>query len=155
MAKSWTRAYSRLSGNGFESDTTKKWSTTVINCFLTYAFAMWKLRCTTLHNDEQGLKFTKTDNEIQAHYQDKDLLLSIDRKLFNLPLARILAQTMSTKEAHLLGFKLALLQLEASQDPENLENVVNPGNPRNRVRYAQWTVTGSLPSRPESNQSSF
>jgi hypothetical protein len=54
IAKSWTRAYSRLSRNGFESDTTKRWSTTIINCFWTCAFAMWKLRCQILHDDEKA-----------------------------------------------------------------------------------------------------
>jgi hypothetical protein len=68
---------------------------------------MWKLRCKILNEDELGLKFTKMDNEIRALYQEKDSFLPIDRTLFTLPLARVLAQTAKTKEAHLLGFKAA------------------------------------------------
>jgi hypothetical protein len=64
----------------------------------------------------------------------KDLLLPVDRKLFHLPLARILAQTIMTKEAHLLGFKSAKLRLEASQEPDNLENVVNPDHRKKRKK---------------------
>jgi hypothetical protein len=60
-----------------------------------------------------------------------DLLLPIDHKLFHLPLARILDQSMSMKEAHLLGFKSAQPRLEASQDPDNLENTVNPDQRKN------------------------
>jgi hypothetical protein len=86
---------------------------------------MWKLRCTILHDSKQGIKSTKIDNEIRAHYKDKDLLLPIDQNLFHLSLARMLTQNLSTKEAHLIGFKSAKLRLEASHDLDNLKNVVN------------------------------
>jgi hypothetical protein len=120
LTRSCTVAYTRLSGNDPASPTTKKWSTTIINCLWTYAFSMWNLRCKTLHEDEQGLHFTKIDNKIRSHYQDKDLLLPINRHLFQLPLARMLAQSISMKEAHLLGFKSAKLRLEAKHNPDNL-----------------------------------
>jgi hypothetical protein len=147
LAKSWTRAYSRLSGNGFESDTTKRWSTTVINCFWTYAFAMWKLRCTILHDSEQGIKSTKIDNEIRAHYKDKDLLLPIDRNLFHLSLGRMLTQNLSTKEAHLIGFKSAKLRFEASHDPDNLENVVNPDQRQRKKKKPKKNPTQTTKRR--------
>jgi hypothetical protein len=137
MAKSWTHAYSKLSGNELESDTTKKWSSTVISCLWTYAFSMWKLRCTVLHEDEQGLKFTRLDNEIRALYLEKDTFPQVDRNLFHLPLARILAKSSKTKEAHLLGFKAAKQRLEAFNDPTNLENIVNPNNRKKRKKKAK------------------
>jgi hypothetical protein len=102
---------------------------------------MWNLRCKTLHEDGQGLHFTKIDNEIRSHYQDKDLLLPIDRHLFQLPLARMLAQSMSMKEAHLLGFKSAKLRLEAKHDPDNLKNVVNPEKRRRKKKKAKTMTT--------------
>jgi hypothetical protein len=82
-----------------------------------------------LNEDELGLEYTKVDNEIRALYKAKDTFLPIDRSLFVLPLARILAQNLKTKEVHLIGFKAAQLRLkEAFHDPENLENRVNPAN---------------------------
>jgi hypothetical protein len=140
LAKLWTNAYCRLSGNEIESDTTKKWSSTVINCLWTYAFSMWKLRCQILHDDNDGLKFTKLDNEIRALYLEKDTFLPVDRNLFSLPLARVLAKTAKTaktKEAHLLGFQAAKQRLEAFNDPDNLENIINPANRRKRKKYSQ------------------
>jgi hypothetical protein len=103
---------------------------------------MWKLRCKILHEDEQGLKFTKLDNEIRALYLEKATFLPIDPNLFSLvPLARILAKTAKTKEAHLLGFQAAKQRLEAFNDPENLENVVNPANRRTRKKQAKKANT--------------
>jgi hypothetical protein len=141
MAKSWTSAYSKLSGNCFKSDATKSWSTTIINCYWTYAFDMWKLRCKILNEDELGIKFTKMDNKIRALCQEKDSFLPIDRTLFALHLARVLAQTAKTKEACLLGFRAAKQRLEAYHDPENLENVVNPANRRKRKPNAKKPKT--------------
>lgn len=154
MAKSWTSAYSNLSGNCVKYDVTKTWSTTIISCYWTYAFAMWKLRCKILNEDELGLKFTKMDNEICALYQEKDAFLPIDRTLFTLPLARVLAQTAKTKEAHLLGFKAAKQRLEAYHDPEHLENVVNPANRRKRKPKAKKpkTPTTTQPKRRRNQQ---
>jgi hypothetical protein len=103
---------------------------------------MWNLRCKTLYEDKQGgLHFTKIDNEIRSHYQDKDLLLPIDSQLFQLPLARLLAQSISMKEAHLLGFKSAKLRLEAKHNPDNLENVINPENRRRKKKKTKTTTT--------------
>jgi hypothetical protein len=109
----------------------------VINCFGTYAFAMWKLRCEILHDAKKGLKFTKINNKIHAHYLERDLLLPINHKLFHLSLARMLAQTTTMKEDHLLGFKSAKLRLEASQDPDNLKNVVNPNHRKHKKKKAK------------------
>jgi hypothetical protein len=161
LAKSWTNAYCRLSGNEIESDTTKKWRSTVINCLWTYAFSMWKLRCQILHDDDDGLKFTKLDNEIRALYLEKETFLPVDRNLFSLPLARVLAKTAETKEAHLLGFQAAKQRLEAFNDPDNLENIVNPANRRKRKKTAEKakrpkqatttttnTTTAAAPTKP-------
>jgi hypothetical protein len=58
---------------------------------------MWNLRCKILNEDELlGLKYTKIDNEIRALYKAKDAFLPVDRSLFVLPLARILAQNPKT-----------------------------------------------------------
>jgi hypothetical protein len=91
---------------------------------------MWKIvRCQILHNDKKGLKFNKIDNKIWSYYQEKDLLLPINQPR-TVSSATCQDAFQTTKEAHLLSFKLAkLLCLEAiSQDPDNLENVVNSGH---------------------------
>jgi hypothetical protein len=76
--------------------------------------------------DEEGLKFTKIDNEIRKLYAEKDIFLNIDKVLFALPLARILARTTSTKQAHLVGMQAARIRWEDSIDTNNLEGVINP-----------------------------
>jgi hypothetical protein len=114
-----------------ESDTTKKWSSTVISCR--------KLRCTVLQEDEQGLKFTRLDNKIRALYLEKDTFLPVDRHLFHVPLLRVLAKSARTKEAHLLEFKAAKQRLEAFNYPENLENVINLNNRKKQKKQAKQT----------------
>ena len=99
---------------------------------------MWSTRCTLLDEDEEGLKFTKIDNEIRELYNEKDKFLAVDQALFALPLAKILSQTVSTKEARLLGLQAAKTRWKGSQDMNTLENAVNPDTrnpiPRNAER---------------------
>jgi hypothetical protein len=123
---------------------------------------MWQLRCQILHEDEDGLKFTKLDKEIRALYLKKDTFLPVDRNLFSLPLARVLAsKTAKTKEAHLLGFQAAKQRLEAFNDPDNLENIVNPADRCKRKKTAKKakrpkqatattanTTTAAAPTKP-------
>jgi hypothetical protein len=78
LSKEWTNAYRLLSGNEEKSDTTIRWSTTIINCLWTYTFNMWEHRCKLLTKDENGLKFTKIDNAIRSLYAEKDLFINID-----------------------------------------------------------------------------
>jgi hypothetical protein len=138
LATAWTEVYVTLSGNEFKSDATQVWSKTVINCLWIYAFEMWSTRCTLLAEDEEGLKFTKIDNEIRELYNEKDKFLAVDQALFALPLAKILSQTVSTKEARLLGLQAAKTRWKGSQDMNTLENAVNPDTrnpiPRNAER---------------------
>lgn len=126
MSQEWIVAYSTLSGNDLKSKTTISWSKKIINFLWTYAFNMWDHRCKLLAEDEAGLKFTKIDNEIRKLYDEKDLFLNIDKGLFALPLARILARTTSTKQAHLVGMQAAKIRWEESIDTNHLENVINP-----------------------------
>jgi hypothetical protein len=107
---------------------------------------MWNLQCIILNEEEIGLKYTKIDNEIRALYQGKDTFLPINRSLFALPLACILAQNPKTKEAHLIGFKATQLQLEAFHDPENLENVVNPDNQRKQKPKTKTPTPHATPT---------
>jgi hypothetical protein len=61
---------------------------------------MWDYHCKLLADDEEGLTFTKVDNAIRNLYAEENLfLLNVDKGLFALPLARILAETTSTKQA--------------------------------------------------------
>jgi hypothetical protein len=88
---------------------------------------MWDHRCKLLADDEKGLKFTKIHNTIHALYAEKDLFMNIDKGLFATPLARVLAKTTSTKEAHLLGLQPAKMRWESNTAPgKALENVINP-----------------------------
>jgi hypothetical protein len=56
--------------------------------------------CKLLAEDKAGLKFTKMDNKIRKLYNEKDLFLNVDKGIFALTLARILAKTTSTKQVH-------------------------------------------------------
>jgi hypothetical protein len=93
----WIIAYRTLSGNNPTSKTSTSWSKKIISSLWTYAFNMWDHCCKLLAEDEEGLKFTKIDNEIRKLYTEKDLFLNINKGLFALPLACILAKTTSTK----------------------------------------------------------
>ena len=126
LATAWTEVYVTLSGNAHESEPTQKWSKTVITCLWTYAFGMWEVRCKLLAEDEEGLKFTAIDNEIRELYAQKDKFLPVDQLLFAAPLAKILAQTVTTKESRLLGLQAAKTRWKYSIDNDPLENTVNP-----------------------------
>jgi hypothetical protein len=53
---------------------------------------MWEYRCKLLADVKEGLKFTKVENAIRNLYAEKDIFLNIDKGLFALPIARILAK---------------------------------------------------------------
>jgi hypothetical protein len=129
LSQEWTAvAYNTLSGNDMKSDTTISWSKQIVNCLWTsYAFNMWEHRCKLLAEDKEGLKFTKVDNAIRHLYTKKDLFLNVNKGLFALPLAWILATSTSTKHAHLLGMQAAKIRWEESTDTSTpLENIINP-----------------------------
>jgi hypothetical protein len=87
---------------------------------------MWDHHCKLLADDKEGLKFTKVDNAIHNLYAENDLFLNIDKGLFALPLAWILAKTTSTKQVHLLGMQATKIRWEESTDTTPLENIINP-----------------------------
>jgi hypothetical protein len=66
----WIVAYSALSGNNVTSKATISWSKKIINSLWTYAFNMWDHRCKLLAEDEEGLKFTKINDEIRKLYTE-------------------------------------------------------------------------------------
>jgi len=126
LATGWTRAYSILSGNGYETENTKRWSSNIIASLWTYAFAMWDLRCKILHETDNNLKHTKTDNEIRDLYQAKESFLLIDQGLFAKPLPSVLAESARTKEARLIGLKAAHLRWQESTNIDQAEDAINP-----------------------------
>jgi len=130
MAQGWTRVYAKMSGNGHGTKQTKKWSAQIIKGFWTYAFQMWNLRCATLNENESALKYTKIDNEIRAMYASKEQFLLHDQPLFHLPLAQVLAQSTSCKEARLIGLHAAQRRWRDSFNLEEEENSVHPTNHR-------------------------
>ena len=91
----------------------------------TYTFGMWEEQCKLLAEDEDRLKFTKTDNEIRELCAQKDKFFQVDQLLFAAPLAKVLAQTVTTKESRLLGLQAAKTRWKYSIDNDPLENTVD------------------------------
>jgi hypothetical protein len=102
---------------------------------------MWEHRCKLLADYEEILQFTKVDYAIRHLFAKKDLFLNVDKGLFALPLAQILAKTTSTKQGHLLVCKppksdgkkaqtplclktssIPLIDMPCKRKPRNVEN---------------------------------
>jgi len=126
LAQSWTDAHAQLSGNGYDSNTTRSWSSRIIGALWKYAFRMWDLRCKLLNETDTALKYTKVDNAIRALYQEKANFLPQDQPLFYLPLTQALAQTASTKEARLVGLRAAHHRWLTRLNTDKVENSVRP-----------------------------